>query len=149
MIYRIALLIILSMSLAQIPSKDIARINQDIFSATENNYQDLSIYFTDDAWGSFSKALIDSGNLAYVKKYHMTTIVTFLGVSEEINDHELFVVKSNIIVTHHNDDFYHTNEYTVTMSFVDENNFYKIKHIDIKMIGSAIEGLMMPQCALK
>lgn len=137
------------MSLAQIPSKDIARINQDIFSATENNYQDLSIYFTKDAWGSFSKALIESGNLEYLKKYKMTTIVSFLGVLEVVNNSDAYTVKSHIIVTHHNDDFYHTNEYVVTMVFEDKNGFYKIKQLDVKSIANAIEGLMRPQCALK
>ena len=138
-----------NVSFAGISSSDIERINQDIFTATEDDYQNLKIYFSDDAWPNFSKALKDSGNLAFLKENNINTIVSYLGLEQLTYQDDQYIAVSKVMVTNHNDQNYQTNEYEVRMIFVDQNRFYKIDSLQIKHLSEPISGRMMPDCALK
>ena len=138
-----------NVSFAGISSSDIERINQDIFTATEDNYKNLKIYFSDDAWPNFSKALKDSGNLAFLKENNINTIVSYLGLEQLTYQDDQYIAVSKVMVTNHNDQNYQTNEYEVRMIFVDQNRFYKIDSLQIKHLSEPISGRMMPDCALK
>lgn len=132
-----------------IPESDIERLNKDIFSANESNYESLKVYFTDDAWSRFSTALVESGNLSNLTKNEMSTNVAFLGVleSKEIDDKQ--IIKSKILVTYQNKKVYQTSEYITTMQFVDQKPYFKIATLTVDPVGLPIKGQMAPDCPLK
>ena len=149
MIYKIFLSLLLALTYAMIPESDVARLNKDIFSANESNYQDLKVYFTDDAWSNFSSALIKSGNLANLTKNKMTTHVAFLGIIEVKNSDETQVIQSKILVTYQNDKVYQTSEYITTMHFVDQKPYFKLNKLTVDPVGLPTRGPMAPECPLK
>ena len=100
MIYKILLTLFCTCVFAMIPESDIARLNKDIFSADESNYDDLKVYFTDDAWLRFSTALLRSGNLSSLTKNKMRTNVAFLGILEAKKIDDKQIIKSKILVTY-------------------------------------------------
>ena len=149
MIYKILLILCCTCVFAMIPETDIARLNKDIFSANESNYNDLKVYFTDDAWVKFSTALVKSGNLSNLTKNKMSTNVAFLGVLESKEMDAKQIIKSKILVTYKNKKVYQTSEYITTMQFVDHKPYYKIVTLTVDPVGLPTKGLMAPECPLK
>ena len=150
MIYRFfILLIFISVSFADVTSSDIERLNKDIFSATEDNYKDLKIYFTEAAWINFSNQLKESGNLSLIKKNNMSTTVSFLGIVDNQFTEDKYIISSKIMVTYHNEKIYQTNEYLVTIQFTDDDHHYKISSLDVVSLAKPLVGKMTPDCPLK
>ncbi|MDG2348151.1 MAG: hypothetical protein P8L77_01645 [Gammaproteobacteria bacterium] len=149
MIYKILLTLFCTCVFAMIPESDIARLNKDIFSADESNYDDLKVYFTDDAWLRFSTALLRSGNLSSLTKNKMRTNVAFLGILEAKKIDDKQIIKSKILVTYQNKKVYQTSEYITTMQFVDQEPYYKIALLTVDPVGLPTKGQMAPECPLK
>lgn len=150
MIFRMIVLIFLTTPVfANINSDDISRLNTDILAAKVNNYEQLSVYFTDQGWQDFSKSLLESGNLDLFQSKNIDIIVNFLGVDNQVKTSDGYMVTSHVMVTYHNQETYQSITYQTVMSFYDINHQYKINDIKIKPMTTLSTGQMVPKCPLK